>query len=363
MALQSAFWFLLAGLLIVAPLPASAASSWASAGGYALNNSDPGDKCGPVLAATSATCDAAHSSTDPLSGETKSGEVHVGADLASGDLFVHAKSAASIPTAEAGGEAQIGDTLSFGGAISPTSITTFRMSGTMSTSNGDPNSNGFAAGWLDIYDDNGLLTGGVACSTPNSAFGCGSTNHQTEVTVVGNSFFISSTVNVDLYKDILVEFVVYASSFLTSSADITDPITIDLPPGVTFTSASGVFLTRAGSVPETSTWALMLLGFVGLGYLGYRKNEASRWRPCLNQQAASSLAIAKGRIERLSKFELTISCLKPKYGLSLSVMTNSTGNLPLQSGDLGRRRAPRIATRTGAKRLGRKILFESAVTH
>jgi hypothetical protein len=276
MAKPSAFWFLLAGLLIVAPLPASAASSWAYAGGYALNNSDPGDKCGPFLEGTRASCDSTHSSTDPLSGETKTGEVHVGADLASGDLFVHAKSAASIPTAEAGGEAQIADTLTFGGAISPSSVTTFTMSGAMSTSNSDPNGNGFAAGWLDIYDDNGLLTGGVACSTPNSAFGCGSTNNQTEVTLVGNSFFISSKVNVDLHKTILVEFVVYASSFLTSSADITDPITIDLPPGVTFTSASGVFLSDVGgggSVPETSTWAMMLIGFAGLGFIGYRKTR------------------------------------------------------------------------------------------
>jgi hypothetical protein len=270
MALPSAFWLPLAGLLIVAPLPASAASSWAYAGGYALNDYDPSGKCGPVLAATSATCDAANTSTDPFSGETNSGEVHVGADLASGDLFVHAKSAASIPTAEAGGQAQIGDTLTFGGAISPNSVTTFTMSGTWSYSTSGSNSSGSATGSLDIYDDNGLLTGGVACSTP--AAGCDSTtNNQTEVTVVGNSFFINSTVNVDLHKKILVEFVVGASTFLTGSADITDPITIDLPPGVTFTSASAVFLTHAGSVPETSTWAMMLAGFAGLGYAGYRR--------------------------------------------------------------------------------------------
>jgi hypothetical protein len=27
----------------------------------------------------------------------------------------------------------------------------------------------------------------------------------------------------------------------------------------------------AGGVPEPSTWAMVLLGFVGLGYAGYRK--------------------------------------------------------------------------------------------
>jgi hypothetical protein len=265
MARPSAFWLPLAGLLIVAPLPASAATSWAYAGGSVLSNSG---KCGPFLEPASASCDDSRSVTDPNTGETESGEVHVGADLAGGDLFVHATSEG--PSADAGGEAQIGDTLTFGGTISSTSVTTFRMSGTWSTSNSGDNSNGFAAGWLDIFDDNGLLTGGVACSTPNSSFGCGSTNNQTEVTVVGNSFFISSTVNVDFHKKVLVEFVVYASTFSTSSADISDPISIDLPPGVTFTSASGVFLTRVGSVPEPSTWAMVLAGFASFAVLGRR---------------------------------------------------------------------------------------------
>src|ERR1700722_4822899 len=261
MALRTSFLLPLAGLLILAPQPSSAAVFFAFAGGYALTTSD---KCASKGTATSATCDATNTSTDPLSGETKSGEVHVRADLASGDLEVHAQSEASLPTAQAGGEAQIGDTLSFNGAISSSSTTTLHMSGTMS------NNNGFTVGSLEIFDDNGLITAGGACSKPTGDFFCAPTNNQTEVTVVGNSFFISSTVNIEDHKQILVEFVVFASSFLTSSADITDPITIDLPPGVTFTSASGVFLTGAGSVPETSTWAMMLAGFASLAVLGSR---------------------------------------------------------------------------------------------
>ena len=89
-------------------------------------------------------------------GETS---VHVGADLASGDLFVHAQSEASLPTAQAGGEAQIGDTLSFNGASSPNSATTLHMTGTMS------NSNGFTAGSLEIFDDTGLLTAALEPAT------------------------------------------------------------------------------------------------------------------------------------------------------------------------------------------------------
>ncbi len=43
----------------------------------------------------------------------------------------------------------------------------------------------------------------------------------------------------------------------------------DLPPGVTFTSASGDFLSR--SVPEPSTWILLLAGFGGMGLAGYMR--------------------------------------------------------------------------------------------
>jgi hypothetical protein len=44
------------------------------------------------------------------------------------------------------------------------------------------------------------------------------------------------------------------------------------------TAAGGVFTGLVGSgpgapvsTPEPSTWAMMLLGFAGLGFLGYRK--------------------------------------------------------------------------------------------
>lgn len=40
----------------------------------------------------------------------------------------------------------------------------------------------------------------------------------------------------------------------------------DLPEGVTFTSASGQFMTgQTAAVPEPATWAMMLTGFFGLG--------------------------------------------------------------------------------------------------
>lgn len=45
----------------------------------------------------------------------------------------------------------------------------------------------------------------------------------------------------------------------------TGVFSIDLPTGVTFSSASGVFLTDTTGIPEPASWALMILGFGGVG--------------------------------------------------------------------------------------------------
>ena len=37
--------------------------------------------------------------------------------------------------------------------------------------------------------------------------------------------------------------------------------------------------TRGGAVPEPTTWAMMLLGFAGLGFAGYRKAQGGRIAP------------------------------------------------------------------------------------
>ena len=50
-----------------------------------------------------------------------------------------------------------------------------------------------------------------------------------------------------------------------------------LPNGLTFTSDSGVFLAGLSSgVPEPSTWAMMVIGFAGLGFAGCRRRKAVR---------------------------------------------------------------------------------------
>jgi hypothetical protein len=67
-------------------------------------------------------------------------------------------------------------------------------------------------------------------------------------------------------------------------ADFGDPpmLNLTLPDGASVTTASGVFDNFvSATVPEPSTWAMMLLGFAGLGFAGYRQRQkfaaASAW--------------------------------------------------------------------------------------
>ena len=49
----------------------------------------------------------------------------------------------------------------------------------------------------------------------------------------------------------------------------TRPTTLD--PDTDDVGSSVSFVQVSGAIPELSTWAMMLLGFAGLGYAGYRK--------------------------------------------------------------------------------------------
>lgn len=63
---------------------------------------------------------------------------------------------------------------------------------------------------------------------------------------------------------------------LDGVADLGDPptLSLNLPKGASVTTASGVFDSFVTTtVPEPSTWAMMLLGFAGLGYAGYRRTR------------------------------------------------------------------------------------------
>jgi PEP-CTERM motif len=59
-------------------------------------------------------------------------------------------------------------------------------------------------------------------------------------------------------------------------ADFGDPpmLSLTLPDGASVTTASGVFDNFvSATVPEPSTWAMILVGFAGLGFVGYRQRQ------------------------------------------------------------------------------------------
>jgi hypothetical protein len=54
----------------------------------------------------------------------------------------------------------------------------------------------------------------------------------------------------------------------------------------------GLNLDPRKAVPEPSTWAMMLLGFAGLGYAGYRKARQVAVAPCVTDRVAAALRSA-----------------------------------------------------------------------
>jgi hypothetical protein len=64
---------------------------------------------------------------------------------------------------------------------------------------------------------------------------------------------------------------------LDGVADLGDPpmLSLDVPKGASVTTASGVFDNFVSTtVPEPSTWAMLLIGFAGLGFAGCRARKA-----------------------------------------------------------------------------------------
>jgi len=259
----------------VSPTPCFASTYFVTASGYASDNL-LNDRCTPTGGGGSASCglSVTHIFTG-FPGLNRSGDIQVLADAKSGNMTVSAQSSgvASISY----GAAEIGETLTFAGNIMANTTVTINMTGFWALGN-----HGSAIASLELQDPtSGFFTGGSVCAGVAQG-GCFYNYPGTKVSVTGSSYAIQSKVNISAHRSLLAIFEIQGDSESLFQADssstfVSDPITIDLPPGVTFTSASGEFLTAVGGVPETSTWAMMLIGFAGLGLAGYRR----AWRPAI----------------------------------------------------------------------------------
>jgi hypothetical protein len=70
------------------------------------------------------------------------------------------------------------------------------------------------------------------------------------------------------------------STFQTSSTSTIDPV-ISFAPGIDTTGLTFEFSENVGNVsavPEPSTWAMMILGFCGIGFMAYRRKDRGAMR-------------------------------------------------------------------------------------
>lgn len=104
---------------------------------------------------------------------------------------------------------------------------------------------------------------------------------------VGNQIFTAAGIyGIDLTVGTLVGFKAVLSveadtstaGTHTSTSDFSHSLHlfIDVPDGFTFDTASGHDYSSAGvgAVPEPSTWAMLLIGFAGVGFLAYRRKRS-----------------------------------------------------------------------------------------
>jgi hypothetical protein len=68
----------------------------------------------------------------------------------------------------------------------------------------------------------------------------------------------------------------YNGSILTFFADDLGTHT-EQSPGFVDSITIATNLTSTSAVPEPSTWAMMLLGFAGIGFMAYRRKQNGRW--------------------------------------------------------------------------------------
>jgi PEP-CTERM motif len=101
--------------------------------------------------------------------------------------------------------------------------------------------------------------------------GCASRINQPSF-AIAQQIMVSTNVAYEVQEDV---YALAQSSYQTSSTSTIDPV-ISFAPGVDTTGLTFEFSENVGNVaavPEPSTWAMMLLGFAGIGFMAYRRKS------------------------------------------------------------------------------------------
>lgn len=224
--------------------------------------------------------------TDPVSaaGSASSGgsSAFSSADLASGTLVVSAN--ASGPTDEADAFARLSDVIKFSSPLTPWTATGSVSMDTTGAILGSGLGTAEASVALASADSGAPVQFRFAstdCNSPALGFSGPLPFPCTQLPPGGGSFFQTLTLFftvTDTNPFLSVDFLL-AGEASGSTVNFSDPITITIPPGFTFTSASGVFLTKTkvvAPVPEPGTLTLMTTGLLGPALLRRRLTAGGR---------------------------------------------------------------------------------------
>lgn len=192
------------------------------------------------------------------------------ASLGSGDLVVQASVTGDINTNPIG-VAALTDTLFFHGTVAPGARLIVNLTaggGLAGTAQADLNFTGFwADGGSFTHTQASTLQLGSSCITDpvstvvtceTSSGGALDVNVNLPLSLLGNGYNFVANLSCQAYGGVT-----------PGSCSYDDPFTVTLPQGVTFTSASGVFLTSPVPLPA-SAW-LLLSGLGGFALLGRRR--------------------------------------------------------------------------------------------
>jgi hypothetical protein len=200
---------------------------------------------------------------------------YANANMSTAGMSVHAQSSGIV---ESDALASIHDVLYLSGNIPSNAHAIFSAYGSGGLSGDATASLGLSVSFPHSLIDNGLVVSGFG--GPTTPHGCTHPSYMPDATVCVDPYAVSLDLPLSYldptYLGLNISLGISCGANLSraggsGTCDFTDPLTITLPEGVTFTSASGQFLT---SVPVPAAAWLFGSGLLGLIGVARRKKTA-----------------------------------------------------------------------------------------